>query len=56
MTIQELIDQAEAALVNLGQLRTSAVRLGDTEQIARIDTQTAQTQITLNRLLTLPPT
>jgi len=53
MTISELIAQARAALVNLAQLRTSAERLGDTEQIARIDALAAQTQTTLNQLLTL---
>ena len=53
MTIQELITQAQAALVNLSQLRASAERLGDTEQIARIDATAAQTQTTLNQLLSL---
>lgn len=53
MTIQELITQAQAALVNLAQLRTSAERLGDTEQVARIDAMTVQTQTTLNQLLSL---
>ena len=53
MTVQELITQLHAALANLGQLRTSAVRLGDTEQIAHIDAQAAQTQSTLNVLKTL---
>lgn len=54
MTIPELITQAQAALVNLSQLRTSAERLGDTEQIARIDAQASQTQATLNQLRSLP--
>ena len=53
MTIQELITQAQTALVNLAQLRTSAERLGDTEQLARIDSMAAQTQTTLNQLLSL---
>ena len=54
MTIIDLITQAQSALVYLSMLRTSAERLGDTEQIARIDAQTSQTQATLNALLTLP--
>jgi hypothetical protein len=54
MTIIDLITQAQSALVYLSMLRSSAERLGDTEQIARIDAQTSQTQATLNALLTLP--
>jgi hypothetical protein len=53
MTIDELINQARLRLVNLSQLRTSAERLGDTEQVGFIDEAVTQTQITLNRLLSL---
>ena len=53
MTIADLIAQARARLVNLAQLRTSAERLGDNEQLARIDSEAAQTQVTLNELLSL---
>jgi hypothetical protein len=53
MTIEQLIAHAQAALVNISQLRNSAERLGDVQQIARLDAEAAQTQITLNKLLSL---
>jgi hypothetical protein len=54
MTVPQLIEHARTRLVNLSQLRSSAERLGDTEQIASVDAQIVETQTTLNALLTLP--
>ncbi len=53
MTLDDMIQMCRARLVYLSQLRSSAVALGDSEQIARIDAQVSETQTTLNRLLTL---
>ncbi len=54
MNIPSLIDMCKAQLVNLSQLRASAERLGDVEQVMAIDAKSAETQATLNALLTLP--
>jgi hypothetical protein len=48
-----LITMCRARLVQLSQLRASAVSLGDADQVARIDAQIAETQETLNKLLTV---
>lgn len=53
MTLDDLIQMCRSRLVNLSQLRASAVALGDSEQVAAIDAQASETQTTLNRLLTL---
>jgi hypothetical protein len=53
MTLDDLIQMCRARLVYLSQVRSSAVALGDSEQIARIDAEAGDTQVTLNRLLTL---
>jgi hypothetical protein len=53
MTLDDLIQMCRARLVQLSQLRSSAVALGDTDQVASIDAQAAETQTTLNQLLTL---
>lgn len=53
MSLDDLIAMCRAKLVHLSQLRPSAVALGDTAQVERIDAESAQTQATLNRLLTL---
>jgi len=53
MSVQQLIDLCKSRLAHLTQLRTSAVSLGDIEQIAAIDNRIDDTQATLNKLLTL---
>jgi hypothetical protein len=53
MSIAELIEQAKVRLVYLSSLRGSAVALGDTAQVESVDLQIAETQTTLNKLLTL---
>jgi hypothetical protein len=53
MTIDELVGMCRARLANLSQLRSSAVKLGDADQVARIDALIDETQTTLNKLLTL---
>jgi hypothetical protein len=53
MSLNDLIAMCRSRLAYLSQLRTSAVALGDTAQVERIDAETAQTQTTLNRLQTL---
>lgn len=53
MSVQQLIDLCRSRLAQLTQLRTSAVSLGDVEQIADIDNRIDDTQTTLNQLLML---
>jgi hypothetical protein len=53
MTLDDLIQMCRARLVQLSQLRASAVALGDADQVSSIDAHTAETQTTLNQLLTL---
>lgn len=53
MSISELIEMCERRLVYLGQLRSSAVALGDILQVESIDSQIAKTTETKNLLLTL---
>jgi hypothetical protein len=53
MSLDDLIAMCKSRLAYLSQLRSSAVALGDTAQVERIDAETAQTQNTLNKLLTL---
>jgi hypothetical protein len=53
MTVPELIQIARTRLTYLAAQRETAVRLGDEVQIADIDKESAQTQETLNQLLTL---
>lgn len=53
MSLDDLIAMCRSRLAYLSQLRPSAVALGDTAQVERIDAETAQTQNTLNQLLTL---
>lgn len=53
MTVAELITLAESRLDHLARLRESAVRVGDTAQLQRIDADLAETQATLNQLRTL---
>ena len=56
MTIPELIAFLKRRLAYLGQLRTSAVAIGDLAQVDRIDSEVAETQATINQLQTLLPT
>lgn len=53
ITIENLINMCRARLVNLSQLKSSAVSLGDLEQVNQIDKSINETQETLNKLLTL---
>jgi hypothetical protein len=53
MTITQMIELCKARLAQLGQLRTSAVNLGDIAQISKIDAETTEVQDTLNKLQTL---
>jgi hypothetical protein len=53
MSLDLLIEMCKARLVQLSQLRTSAVGLGDAQQVAKIDAESDETRGTLNRLLTL---
>jgi hypothetical protein len=53
MSVQQLIDLCRSRISHLAQLRTSAVSLGDVEQVAEIDNKIDETQTTLNQLLTL---
>jgi hypothetical protein len=53
MSISELIELCERRLIYLGNLRSSAVALGDLVQIESIDSQVAKTTETKNLLLTL---
>jgi hypothetical protein len=55
MTIQELIDLVSRRLAYFSQLRTSASNLGDTAQVASLDTQLAETEATLAQIKTLLP-
>lgn len=53
MSLDMLIEMCKARLVQLSQLRSSAVALGDVQQVSKIDAESDETQGTLNRLLTL---
>lgn len=53
MTIDDLVAMCRSRLAQLSQLRSSAVALGDVEQVSKIDAQASETQATLNQLLTL---
>lgn len=53
MNIPALIIMLERRLVYLGQLKTSAAALGDVAQVQKLDEESAETQATLNQLLTL---
>jgi hypothetical protein len=53
MSVSDLISLLKRRLVYLGQLRTSAVAIGDLAQVDRIDTEMAETQSTLNQLESL---
>jgi hypothetical protein len=53
MNIEQMIEMCRARLSNLGQIRASAVALGDIAQVASLDAQIAETQTALNNLLTL---
>lgn len=53
MNIEQLIAMCRSRIAHLSQLRTSAVSLGDVEQVAEIDNKIDDAQTTLNQLLTL---
>lgn len=53
MTIAELISMCERRLMHFQSLRGSAVALGDIQQVAKVDADIAETQMTLNQLQTL---
>jgi hypothetical protein len=50
MNIPELKAMLQRRIVYLGQIRNSAVAIGDIVQIDRIDAELAETQSTLNQL------
>lgn len=54
MTVDKLIQLAERRLARLEQERINADLIGDTDAMARIDTEITETQTTLNQLRTLP--
>lgn len=56
MTIAQLIEMTKARLANLSQLRESAVRVGDVQQVLQADSDLAETQKTLDQLQSLPQT
>jgi hypothetical protein len=51
MTVSEIIEMLERRIVQLGQLRSSAVTLGDIARVAAIDSDLAETELTLATLL-----
>ena len=53
MTIDDLASLARARLVHLSQILTSYTALGDVAGMARIEAEIAQTQATLDLLLSL---
>ena len=53
MTIEQLIAAAQARVAYLSQLRSSALAIGDLAQAAAVDAEIAETQSTLNELLSL---
>lgn len=53
MKLSDLVTMARTRLLHLALTRETAVRLGDAAQIESIDAEAADTQGTLNRLLTL---
>lgn len=54
MTVSELIQMLERRVVYLQSVRTSAVALGDLQQVERVESEINETQSTLNQLRTLP--
>lgn len=54
MSVSELIHMMNRRIAYLSQLRSSAVDLGDIDQVGRIDAEIASTQETLNKLLSIP--
>lgn len=53
MTIEQLINLTENRLLYLQGARSAAWASGDADGVARLDSDIAQTQETLNQLLTL---
>lgn len=53
MTVQKLIQMAERRIVYLEQNKINAEAIGDADAVARIDSDIAETQATLNQLRTL---
>jgi hypothetical protein len=53
MSISELIQLVSYKLSALNSARASAVSVGDLSQVVSLDTQIAQTQLTLDQLKTL---
>jgi hypothetical protein len=51
MTISEIIEMLRSRIAQLGQLRASAVMLGDLARVASIDSDLAETELTLATLL-----
>ncbi len=53
MTLAELIQLVSYKLAALNSARASAVSVGDMNQVVSLDSQIAQTQLTLDQLKTL---
>jgi hypothetical protein len=53
MTVAEIIEMLRRRIAQLGQLRSSAVTLGDIARVAAIDGDLAETQLTLATLLAI---
>lgn len=53
MTISDLIRLAEARLATLNGAHTTAARAGDTQRLAQLDAEIAETTATLAALRTL---
>jgi hypothetical protein len=51
MTVAEIIEMLKSRIAQLGQLRSSAVTLGDIARVASIDSDLAETELTLATLI-----
>jgi hypothetical protein len=53
MNLDDLLNLAKARILHLEQLRRMAAQQGDVTSIARLETEIAETQSTLDKLHTL---
>jgi hypothetical protein len=53
MTVTDIISMLEKRIAQIGQLRTSAERLGDIERVTALDAELAETEATLAALRAL---
>jgi hypothetical protein len=54
MGIAQLIEMLERRIVFLQMLRTSAANLGDISRVTLLDVDTAEAELTLNKLRAIP--